>query len=59
MGIRAVFTSKSQVDCIYTDFSESFDNLAHSVILLKLKKTEFPKWFLQSVESYLSGRSYS
>ena len=52
------FISKSQVDCIYTDFSKAFDKLAHSVILLKLKKTGFPKWFLQWVESYLSGRSY-
>ena len=45
MGITAVFTSKSQVNCIYTDCSESFDKLAHSVILLKIKKTVFPKWF--------------
>ena len=29
---------KKQVDCIYTYFSKAFDILAHSVILLKLKK---------------------
>ena len=41
------FISKSQVDCIYTDFSKALDKLAHSIILLSLKKIGFPPWFLQ------------
>lgn len=56
--IIGAFISKSQVDCVYTDFSKAFDKLSHSVIVLKMRRLGFPPWFIEWVTSYLLDRTY-
>lgn len=51
------FNCKSQVDCIFTDFSKAFDKLSHPIMLAKLLKIGFGFNFVSWVESYLVGRS--
>ena len=51
------FNSKTQVDCVFTDFSKAFDKLPHSVLLSKLLAIGFGSNFVSWVESYLLGRT--
>lgn len=48
-----------QTDVLFSDLSKAFDLLPHSVILFKLRKLGFPKYFLKWIESYLTNRTYS
>lgn len=48
----------SQMDVIYTDFSEAFDRVSHSILITKLSRYGFSGNMLKWLESYLSGRSF-
>ena len=51
------FNNRSQVDCIFTDFSKAFDKLSHDLLLTKLSKLGFNRNFVSWISSYLSPRS--
>ena len=48
---------RSQVDCVFTDFSKAFDKLSHEILLFKLTKLGFNKNFVSWIESYLRQRT--
>jgi len=45
-----------QTDVIYTDFSNPFDFVNHSLLLFKLNQLGFPCNLLTWISSYLNGR---
>lgn len=54
--ILRALENKSQVDCIYTDFSKAFDRVDHKLLLLKLKNIGFNELLLKWLSSFLTGR---
>lgn len=49
---------QGQVDVIYTDFSNAFDSISHSILLEKLRAYGFSHSLLLWIKSYLNNRSF-
>ena len=47
---------RSQVDCVYTDFSKAFDRINHRILLNKMETFGFSNSLIQLFRSYLSHR---
>src|SRR5699024_7272751 len=48
--------NRSQVDCIYTDFSKAFDRINHNLLLTKLNDFGFSDCLISMFASYLKDR---
>ncbi len=47
---------KSDMDCIFTDFSKAYDTIWHQGLYHKLRKNKINGNFLCSIINFLSGR---